>query len=83
LFLKERAPQNIPINYDPVHGLSWQDGRGWQAVFGDEREMEMKLQVYKALVKRLTAEDTQPVFISVEVPSAPYWRAGRGREVAE
>lgn len=83
LALAERAPQNTTIIYDELHGFGWKDERGWDVYFGDAADMEMKLLVYKALVKRLKDQvdqedqEGQPSLISVEYVHAPYYRVER------
>ena len=61
--------------YTAGHGLGWKDPRGWEVYFGmNLKDMEMKLRVYKTLVKRLGKEKIQPQLISVEYVHAPYYR---------
>jgi cell division protein FtsQ len=68
------VPANIPILYDQQHGLGWKDKRGWDVFFGDAQDIDMKLSVYQALVKKLKQEKIEPVLISVEFVHAPYYR---------
>lgn len=73
--LKADTPEKTPIVYSYLHGLGWQDPRGWQVYFGtDLDEMDLKLQLYKAIVKRLKKEGVKPSMISVEHVHAPYYR---------
>lgn len=74
LALAEQAPEGTPILYDPQRGLGWKDRRGWQAYFGEMDNIAIKVRVYKAIVKKLKAEDVIPVLISVEHLHAPYYR---------
>ncbi len=72
------APKKASIMYDPIHGLGWSDARGWEVYFGlDVSNMDTKLLVYSALVKKLKADGIQPAFISVEYADAPYYRMER------
>ena len=72
------APKKVTMVYDAEHGLGWSDARGWEVFFGmDVSDMETKLSVYSALVKKLKADGTQPAFISVEYANAPYYRMER------
>jgi cell division protein FtsQ len=77
LSMSAQAPTNIPLTYDPVRGLGWQDAQGWEVYFGDTRFMDMKLRVYKAILEKLDDEDTMPALISVEHVHLPYYRLER------
>jgi len=68
------APSNTPILYSREHGLGWKDKKGWEVYFGDVYQIDMKLNVYKALVKKIKQEKLEPVLISVEFVRAPYYR---------
>lgn len=69
------APQGAAIVYDPRYGLGWADSRGWRAFFGTgARDMVLKLQVYQSTVAMLTSKGIAPALISVQYPSAPYYR---------
>jgi len=73
--LAPHVPAGTPILYHPVEGLSWTDGRGWQAVFGSGEDMEVKARVYQAMVAWLTQRGTRPILINVAYPDAPFYRA--------
>jgi hypothetical protein len=78
LVMSEAKPDNTPLIYDQEHGLGWKDSRGWQVYFGtDVDQMEMKIDVYKAIVKRLKKERANPSMISMENVHAPYYRVER------
>jgi hypothetical protein len=77
LLMAEQAPTGAPILYDTQHGMGWKDGRGWDVYFGEPQDMDMKLVVYQATVRRLESEGIQPVLISVEQVHAPYYRMER------
>ena len=69
------VPAGTPILYDPVKGLSWTDGRGWQAVFGTgDGNVEAKVRVYQAMVDWLTQRGIRPILINVAYPNAPFYR---------
>lgn len=68
------APQNSSLIYSKDHGLGWKDSQGWEAYFGDVRDIDMKLKVYQALVKQIKKEKLKPVLISVEYVHNPYYR---------
>lgn len=78
LAISVQAPEDTALVYTHDHGLGWKDSRGWEVYFGmDTDDMEMKLRVYKALVKSLKKETIQPELISVEYVHAPYFRMER------
>jgi hypothetical protein len=69
------VPAGTPILYDPATGLSWTDGRGWQAVFGTGgNDMEVKVRVYQAMVDWLSQRGIRPILINVAYPDAPFYR---------
>jgi len=73
--LASYVPPGTPILYDPVAGLSWTDGRGWQAIFGlSGDDVETKVLVYRAMVDWLAQHGIQPILINVAYPSAPFYR---------
>jgi len=75
LTLAPFVPAGTPILYDPMAGLSWNDGRGWQAVFGSGAgDMPIKARVYQALVDNLSGRGIRPVLINVAYPNAPFYR---------
>jgi hypothetical protein len=78
LALGAKMPAGTLLVYDSVHGLGWNDPKGWEVFFGaEDQDMDMKLAVYKALVERLQNEGIQPALISVEYVHAPYYRTVR------
>ncbi len=73
--LAPHVPQGTPILYHPVTGLSWADGRGWQAVFGISGDnVEVKIRVYQAMVDWLSQRGIRPILINVAYPNAPFYR---------
>lgn len=72
-----QAPQGTPLMYDPLRGLGWRDAQGWEVYFGDTKNMDVKLKVYKAITNKLSQEGIQPVLISVEHAHLPYYRLER------
>jgi len=65
------------LYYDPVRGLSYQDGRGWRAYFGIGVTMNTKLIVYETLVATLESRGVHPVYIDVSNPDAPYYQVAQ------
>ncbi len=73
--LAPAVPEGATLVYDPEYGLGWDDPRGWHVYFGQTgAEMPVKLEVYQSLVNHLMENDLQPAIISVEYPSAPFYR---------
>jgi POTRA domain, FtsQ-type len=80
--LAPHVPPETPILYDPATGLSWADGRGWQAVFGlSGDDTETKVLVYQAMVDWLAQRGIRPILINVAYPSAPFYRVGQAEQV--
>jgi len=70
------VPAGTPILYDPEAGLSWTDGRGWQAIFGlSDADVEVKVRVYQSMVDWLIQRGIRPNLINVAYPGAPFYRA--------
>lgn len=75
LAISFQAPENASLLYDHLHGIGWKDKRGWEVYYGmNSDDIDMKLKVYKAIVKQLNKKKIQPSFISVEFVHAPYYR---------
>jgi hypothetical protein len=75
LVLASNLPAGTPMTYDPIHGLGWNDNRGWQVSFGTSaHDMALKVRVYQSLVDSLMRRGMYPVFINVAYPDAPYYR---------
>jgi hypothetical protein len=74
LSMSAQAPKDTSLVYDAKHGLGWKDPRGWDAYFGNVKDIDMKLRVYNALLEKLKKDDVQPVLISLEYVHAPYYR---------
>lgn len=73
LQLRELRPNIEALHYDSLHGLSYQDGRGWRGYFGVGTDMPQKLAVYERLTEDLTGRGIYPKKISVENLGAPYY----------
>jgi hypothetical protein len=73
--LAPSIPEGASLVYDPKYGLGWQDPLGWQVYFGHSGDnMQVKLNVYLSMVDYLMKREIQPALISVEYPSAPFYR---------
>jgi cell division protein FtsQ len=74
LSMSAQVPAGSSLIYDAQHGLGWQEKQGWSVYFGDARDIDMKLNVYKTLLKQLKKDGISPALISVEYVHAPYYR---------
>lgn len=74
LQLRELRPNIELLHYDALHGLSYEDGRGWRGYFGVGTDMPQKLAVYETLIDNLLARGIQPSLVSVENLQAPFYR---------
>ncbi len=74
LQLKQLRTNIEKLYYDPQHGLSYQDGRGWRGYFGVGADMPQKLAVYERLIDDLVKQGINPQVISVESLRAPYYK---------
>jgi hypothetical protein len=73
--LARDVPAGMPMIYDPLYGMGWQDPRGWTVYFGqDSTNIQMKKVVYQAIVDTLTQQGVQPSLISVEYLDAPFYK---------
>jgi hypothetical protein len=70
-------PQVETLTYHPDHGLGIEDPRGWNAVFGRDGDMSLKVKIYAELVEMLLKQGRKVDFISVEDTSAPYYHVER------
>jgi hypothetical protein len=74
LVVAEQSPDGSKLLYDAIHGLGWTDRRGWKVYLGEAEDMEVKIQIYRAIMERLKGDETRPAIISVESVHAPYYR---------
>jgi hypothetical protein len=69
------VPAGMPMTFDPVYGMGWEDPRGWSVYFGqDAKDIAMKKNVYQAIVDSLILQGVQPSLISVEYLNAPFYK---------
>jgi hypothetical protein len=71
--LAKHLPEVSSWQYDPAHGISFMDVRGWQAYFGEKGDMRMKVQVYNTITEKLFADNIPATMVSVEDQHAPYY----------
>lgn len=73
--MSEAMPANTPLFFDSIHGLGWKDPKGSMAYFGTDLDnIEIKLNMYRVIYKKLKKDGVKPEFISVEFINAPYYR---------
>lgn len=77
LQLRQLRPNIERLYYETAGGLSYRDGRGWQAYFGVGDDMTQKLVVYETLVNDLLERGLTPIYISVSNKEKPYYLANR------
>ena len=53
LMMDKQAPEGAKIIYEELHGLGWQDTRGWYVYFGDVNDIDMKAKIYTVILNRL------------------------------
>jgi cell division protein FtsQ len=73
--LASDVPAGMPMTFDPVYGMGWQDPRGWSVYFGQNaKDISLKTNIYQAIVDTLTKQGIQPTLISVEYLNAPFYK---------
>jgi hypothetical protein len=73
--LLAQAPEVEGLQYHPEHGYGFIDpAGGWQAYFGASGDMVLKMQLYRKIAAVLTQRGIAAEWVSVEDPSAPYYR---------
>lgn len=75
--LNAQIPQATQLEYDPDHGLGFEDSRGWAVFFGVDGDMVLKARIYEALAAVLESSKARVGFVSVEDPATPYYRQTR------
>jgi len=79
LQMQELMPELTSLNYDPINGLGWTDGNGWQVWMGSGTGMNEKIKIYQTLVQNLTARGIQPGEVNIANPRAPFYTVLWGR----
>jgi hypothetical protein len=73
--LLAQAPEVEGLQYHPDHGYGFIDPvGGWQTAFGRGGDMVLKMQLYRKIAEVLTQRGITAELVSVEDPSAPYYR---------
>lgn len=65
------------LYYDPMRGLSYQDGRGWRGYFGVGSDMDLKLAIYETLIEDVESRGIRPTYVDVSDPDAPFYRVSQ------
>lgn len=73
----EQLPHIGDLTYSPVHGIGFEDPRGWKVIVGQGGDLEAKLQVYAALTAALMERGVNVQLVNIEDPSAPYYKVMR------
>ena len=71
--LSKHLPEVSSWQFDPAHGISFMDVRGWEAHFGETGDMRMKVQIYNTITEKLFADNVPVTMVSVEDQHAPYY----------
>ena len=71
--LSKHMPEVSSWQFDPDHGLSFDDVRGWQAYFGEGGDMRMKVRIYNTIADKLFAENIPVTMVSVEDQHSPFY----------
>jgi hypothetical protein len=73
--LLAQVPEVEGLQYHPGHGYGFIDpAGGWQAYFGSGGDMVLKMQLYRKIAEVLLQRGIAAELVSVEDPSAPYYR---------
>jgi len=68
-------PKGTELTYSKSKGLGWTDPGGWDVFIGmNLDDFDLKMNVYKAIVKRFKADGIKPVLVSLENVDTPYYR---------
>ncbi len=78
--LQNLQPNGTTLNeilYDPSHGLTFEDSRGWPVHMGTGSDMAQKLAIYRAMMADLQNREITPAYVSVGDKDKPYFRVAR------
>ena len=73
----EQVPHIGDLTYSPIHGIGFEDPRGWKVIVGQGGDLEAKLEVYAALTAQLMERAVKVQLVDIEDPSAPYYKVMR------
>jgi len=72
--LLAQVPEVAGLEYHPEHGFGFRAPQGWTAYFGSGGDMVLKMQLYRKIAEVLSQRGVAAELVSVEDPSAPYYR---------
>ncbi len=72
--LSANLPEIEILSYDPIYGLGFEESNGRVVHFGFEGDMAVKVQMYRKLVERLSARNTNQVEIFLVNQDRPFYR---------
>lgn len=72
--LSANLPEIETLSYDPVYGLGIEESNGRIVHFGVEGDMTVKVQMYRRLVERLSARNSNRVEIFLMNQDRPFYR---------
>lgn len=75
--LNSRLPEIPILQYDKERGLWLEDSNGWRVYFGTEGNMDLKVDIYHAMVEQLSEKQARIGLVSIENQAAPYYRIMR------
>ncbi len=79
-----QKPADSPLLYDGENGFGWHDPRGWDVYFGKNlQDLNLKLDMYQAIINQLAQQGIQPTMISVAHLHAPFYRAPQGDDTEQ
>jgi len=73
----EQLPHIGDLTYSPIHGIGFEDPRGWKVIVGQGGDLDTKLQVYAAITAQLMERGVKVQLVNVEDPSTPYYKVMR------
>ena len=73
----EQLPHIGDLTYSPIHGIGFEDPRGWTVTVGQGGDLDAKLEVYAALTGQLMEDGVKVLSVNIEDPSAPYYKVMR------
>jgi cell division septal protein FtsQ len=75
--LNSRLPEIPILKYEKERGLWLEDSNGWRVYFGIEGDMDLKVDIYRAMVEQLSEKHARIDLVSLENQAAPYYRIMR------
>ncbi len=73
--LSKNLPEIETLSFDPVYGLGIEDDNGRIVHFGVDGDMSLKVQMYRQLVERLSARNSNRVRIFLMNQDRPFYQS--------